>query len=71
MTVGMDPRGPIVVGVERSERSRDALALARALARAAGTRLIIVAVYAADARSAVMERGAYARALALEAESVL
>jgi nucleotide-binding universal stress UspA family protein len=63
--------GPIVVGVERSERSRDALALARGLARAAGTRLILVAVYAADARSAVMERGAYARTLAVEAESVL
>ena len=30
--------GPIVVGVERSERSRDALALARTLARAVGTR---------------------------------
>ena len=44
---------------------------ARALARAAGTRLILVAVYASDARSAVMERGAYARALAIEAESVL
>jgi nucleotide-binding universal stress UspA family protein len=71
MTPGLAAPGPIVVGVERSERSRDALALARALARAAGTRLIIVAVYAADARSAVMERGAYARALAIEAESVL
>ena len=70
MSAGPAP-GPIVVGVERSERSRDALALARALARAAGTRLIIVAVYAANARSAVMERGAYSRALAMEAESVL
>ncbi len=67
----MTPPGPIVVGVERSERSRDALALARALARAAGTRLILVAVYAADARSAVMERGAYARSLAIEAVSAL
>jgi nucleotide-binding universal stress UspA family protein len=37
--------GPIVVGVERSERSRDAMALARTLARAAGSRLILVAVY--------------------------
>jgi nucleotide-binding universal stress UspA family protein len=71
MSAGFDQPGPIVVGVERSERSRDALALGRALARAAGTRLILVAVYAADARSAVIERGAYARALANEAESVL
>jgi nucleotide-binding universal stress UspA family protein len=67
----MTAPGPIVVGVERSERSRDALALARALARAAGTRLVLVAVYAADARSAVMERGAYARSLAIEAVSAL
>jgi nucleotide-binding universal stress UspA family protein len=63
--------GPIVVGVERSERSRDALALARTLARAVGTRLILVAVYPLDARSARVERGAYARALADEAESTL
>lgn len=63
--------GPIVVGVERSERSRDALALARTLARAVGTRLILVAVYPVDARSATMERGAYAQALAEEAESTL
>ena len=71
MSAGPAGRGPIVVGVERSERSRDALALARALARAADTRLLLVAVYAADARSAMMERGAYARSLALEAGSVL
>ena len=43
--------GPIVVGVEHSERSRDALALARTLARAAGTRVILAGVYARDARS--------------------
>src|SRR5215210_4479644 len=42
--------GPIIVGVEHSERSRDALALARTLARAVGTRLILVAVYPSDAR---------------------
>jgi len=63
--------GPIIVGVERSKASRDALALARALARAAGTRLILVTVYPIDARSAAMEQGAYARALAEEAESTL
>ena len=63
--------GPIVVGAERSERSRDALALARTLARAAGTRLILVAVYPRDARSLSMERGAYAEALAEEAQSTL
>jgi nucleotide-binding universal stress UspA family protein len=43
--------GPIVVGVEPSERSRDALALARTLARAAGTRLILAGVYQRDGRS--------------------
>ena len=43
--------GPIVVGVEQSERSRDAVALARTLARAAGTRLILAGVYARDARA--------------------
>jgi nucleotide-binding universal stress UspA family protein len=64
-------RGPIVVGVERSERSRDAVALARTLARAVDTRLILVAVYPVDACSATMERGAYAQALAEEAESTL
>ena len=63
--------GPIVVGVERSERSRDALALARTLARAANTRLILVAVYPRDARSLSMEKGAYAEALAEEAQSTL
>ena len=43
--------GPIVVGVEQSERSRDALALARTLARAAGTHLILASVYSRAARS--------------------
>ena len=64
MTAARAQPGPIVVGVERSERSRDALALARRLARAAGSRLLLVAVYPVGARSAAMERGAYARALA-------
>ena len=71
MTTGPAQAGPIVVGVERSERSRDALALARRLASAAGSRLILVAVYPVGARSATIERGAYARALAEEAESAL
>jgi len=65
------PPGPIVVGVERSERSRDALALGRRLAHVAGTRLILVSVFPVGARSAVVERGAYAQALAEEAESAL
>ena len=63
--------GPIIVGVERSERSRDALALAQRLARAAHTRLILVAVYDRDAPSATVEQGAHASALAEEAESTL
>jgi nucleotide-binding universal stress UspA family protein len=63
--------GPIVVGVERSERSRDALALGRALAQAVGTRLILTAVYPVGARSATLERGAYAQALEEEAEAAL
>ena len=71
MTTGPAQAGPIVVGVERSERSRDALALARRLASAAGSRLILVAVYPVGARSATIERGAYARALTDEAESAL
>ena len=63
--------GPIVVGVERSERSRDALALARTLARAAGTRLIIATVYPRHVRSISIERGAYEEALVDEAQSTL
>jgi nucleotide-binding universal stress UspA family protein len=63
--------GPIVVGVERSERSRDALALARTLARASGTRLILVAVYPLDGRSARVGRDAYANSLADDAQATL
>jgi nucleotide-binding universal stress UspA family protein len=63
--------GPIVVGVEHNERSRDALALAAKLARAAGTRLILVAAYPRDARSATVHRRAYAKALVEEAQSTL
>lgn len=63
--------GPIVVGVERSERSRDALALARTLARAVDTELILVAVYPVGARSTLMPSDAYTEALAEKAESAL
>jgi nucleotide-binding universal stress UspA family protein len=51
MTQGRAEPGPIVVGVERSDRSRDALALARTLARTLHTRLILVAVHSGDVRS--------------------
>jgi nucleotide-binding universal stress UspA family protein len=71
MSPGLGFRAPIVVGVERSDRSRDALALARVLGRAVGTRLILVAVYPVGARSATLDQGAYAQALAEEAESAL
>ncbi len=71
MTAGEERPGPIVVGVDRSGRSRDALALARRLARATGARLLLVSVYPVGARSATIERGAYARALAEEAETAL
>jgi nucleotide-binding universal stress UspA family protein len=63
--------GPVVVGVERSERSRDALALARTLAHAAATRLIVVAVYPRDRRSISVAPGAYVEALVEEAQSTL
>ena len=61
--------GPIIVGVERSERSRDALALGRTLARAVGAELLLVSVYPVAGRSAVMPPGAYAATLAEEAEA--
>jgi nucleotide-binding universal stress UspA family protein len=63
--------GPIVVGVERSDRSRDALALARTLARAVGSRLILVSVYPVAGRSAVMPPRAYGAARAEEAKATL
>jgi nucleotide-binding universal stress UspA family protein len=71
MTHSVGQPGPIVVGVERSDRSRDAIALACALARAVGTRLILVAVYPVDARSSAMGRRAYAQAMAQDAEAAL
>jgi nucleotide-binding universal stress UspA family protein len=54
--------GPIVAGVERTERSRDALALARTLARAVGTHLIVVAVSPVEA-AALAEEGESTRTL--------
>ena len=60
MTQGLGEPGPIVVGVERSERSRDALALARILAGDLGTRLILVSVYPGAQRSDVMAQEAEA-----------
>ena len=63
--------GPIVVGIEHSDRSRDALALARTLARAVGSRLILVAVYPVAGRSAVMPPRAFVAARAEEAEAAL
>jgi nucleotide-binding universal stress UspA family protein len=71
MTAGEARPGPIVVGVERSGRSRDALALARRLARATGAPLLLVSIYSVDARSTTIERSAYARSLEEEAESAL
>jgi nucleotide-binding universal stress UspA family protein len=71
MSAGEARPGPIVVGVDRSGRSRDALALARRLARATGARLLLVSVYPVGARSATIERSAYARALEEEAETAL
>src|SRR6476469_6925599 len=63
--------GPIIVGVERTERSRDALALARTLARAVGAELLLVSVYPAAGRSASMPPASYAAALSEQAEATL
>jgi nucleotide-binding universal stress UspA family protein len=63
--------GPIVVGVDGSERSRDALVLARDLARAAGTRLLLVSVHPPAGRSSVLPPGAHAAAAAAEAKAAL
>ena len=63
--------GPIIVGVERSERSRDAVALGRTLARSLGRELLLVAVYLVDVRSALMSPAAHAAALADEAAATL
>jgi nucleotide-binding universal stress UspA family protein len=64
-------QGPIVVGVERSERSRDALALARTLGRAIRAPLLLVAVYRVDGRSAVVPSRVYSAQQADEAEAAL
>jgi nucleotide-binding universal stress UspA family protein len=59
----------VIVGIERSERARDALALARRLARALGARLILASVYPIERRRG--GAGAYARALEAEAQAAL
>jgi nucleotide-binding universal stress UspA family protein len=61
--------GPVIVGVERSDRSRDALALGWTLARAAGSSLILVNVCFEHARTAAAR--AYTAAGAEEAEATL
>jgi nucleotide-binding universal stress UspA family protein len=71
MTARETRPGPILVGVERSGPSRDALAVARRLARASGARLLLVSIYPIGARSATIEQSAYARGLADEAEAAL
>ena len=58
MTPGLGEPGPIVVGVEHSDRSRDALALARTLAGDLGTRLILVSVHPDVNRSHAMAQEA-------------
>ena len=63
--------GPIVVGVERSEQSRDAVALGRTLARSLERELLLVAVYLVDVRSALMSPAAHAAALADDADATL
>lgn len=71
MPAGPEQLRPIVVGIERSTRSRDALALARTLGRTFGAPLLLVSVYPVDPGSAAGAEGAYARALEAEAESAL
>src|SRR6476646_7813108 len=60
--------GPIIVGVEHSERSRDALALGRMLARAAGAELLPVTVHPLAGRSVMPPVSATSRVV--EAPSV-
>lgn len=65
----LDAIPAVIVGIERSERARDALALARTLAHALGARLILASVYRVDPRRGAS--GAYARALEAEAQAAL
>ena len=60
----------LVVGVDGSERSRDALALARCLAQT-GTKLVLVCAYAADRYRAGDGGASYGRALRADAEAAL
>jgi nucleotide-binding universal stress UspA family protein len=64
-------RRPIVVGIEHSERSRDAMAFARTLGRTLGSPLILAAVYPVDPAPAAGALRAYARTLEAEAEAGL
>jgi len=64
-------RRPIVVGVEHSDRSLDALALARTLGRTLDAPLLLVSVYPVDPEPAEGALGAYAQALESEAEGAL
>jgi nucleotide-binding universal stress UspA family protein len=67
-SVSLSAAGPVVVGVERSDSSRDALAFGWSLARAAGSTLTLVTVYPVAGGSAVMPRRTDA---AEEAEATL
>jgi nucleotide-binding universal stress UspA family protein len=60
----------IVVGVDGSERSRDALTVARRLART-GTRLVLACAYPGDRYRAGDGGASYARALRADADAVL
>ena len=60
MTPRLGDPGPMVVGVEHSDRSRDALVLARALAGHLQTRLILVSVHRGTDRSGAMAQEAEA-----------
>lgn len=68
-----DPRSrrPIIVGIERSERSLDGLALACTLGRSLGAPLLLVSVYPVNPGPAEGALGAYAQALESEAAGAL
>ena len=53
--------GPVIVGVESSERSADAMALADLLGRALGRRLVIAHVHPFRQLSSLFAEGEYER----------